>query len=492
LESAHKGLAADSAGFVDWSRTGIAPVLRAAVGFAGLSQSVAERLGGVDPVCAWCGGLLAPLGWMAVCAVDPDAAADGLQEVQSGDGVSEFQRRLWRLDAQAIARRLARRWKLPTWLRAIVGGLSVPAEMADALDANDRLFRIVQLAVVLGQANGHPLGLPVGTDLIELTESLGFSDEAISELLQHWRDAEPDRELGEVFTDPRSLRLLPDLLALAIEKRAADEGPFAEQLEREVDRLQQEMIVQRAGEAERLQRQKLRALAELAAGAGHEINNPLAVISGQSQYLLSHEEDPARQASLRAIVRQAERIHQILNDLMHFARPPQPRRQTVDLCLLVQAVLEELRPPPEQKPLTCEFIEPSQRAVALADPAMARTALSCLVRNAVEAAPAEGWVRVGIEDDDRGWMVAVEDSGPGPQPAQREHLFDPFWSGRHAGRGRGLGLPTAWRLAQQNDGDVRFEPLPDHPSRFVLSLPHAKTNGTVYPLSDDVAERKSA
>jgi len=63
-------------------------------------------------------------------------------------------------------------------------------------------------------------------------------------------------------------------------------APSPEALQRDVDALHEALVTQRAGESERLQRLKLAALAELAAGAGHEINNPLAVISGQAQYLL--------------------------------------------------------------------------------------------------------------------------------------------------------------------------------------------------------------
>ena len=50
---------------------------------------------------------------------------------------------------------------------------------------------------------------------------------------------------------------------------------------------------------------------------------------------------------------------------------------------------------------------------------------------------------------------SLEDNGPGPTPLDREHLFDPFYSGRKAGRGPGLGLPAAWQLARQHGGDVR-------------------------------------
>jgi nitrogen-specific signal transduction histidine kinase len=50
-------------------------------------------------------------------------------------------------------------------------------------------------------------------------------------------------------------------------------------------------------------------------------------------------------------------------------------------------------------------------------------------------------------------------------------MFDPFFSGRQAGRGRGLGLPTAWRLIREHGGDVRFQEFPQGPTRFILTLP---------------------
>ena len=58
----------------------------------------------------------------------------------------------------------------------------------------------------------------------------------------------------------------------------------------------------------------------------------------------------------------------------------------------------------------------------------------------------------------------------------RDHLFDPFYSGRLAGRGRGFGLPTAWRLAREHGGDVRFDRPVEGPTRFILSLPRDSSN----------------
>jgi signal transduction histidine kinase len=156
---------------------------------------------------------------------------------------------------------------------------------------------------------------------------------------------------------------------------------------------------------------------------------------------------------------------------MQFARPPRPNPERFDLGELVREVAASLAELAAQRQVRLECQPPAEPLWLHADPTQVRTALTCLVRNAVEAAPAQGWagVRVDASAPDR-VEVLVEDNGAGPPAQQREHLFDPFYSGRAAGRGRGLGLPTAWRLTSQHGGDVRFAGLADGPTRFVLSL----------------------
>ena len=85
-------------------------------------------------------------------------------------------------------------------------------------------------------------------------------------------------------------------------------------------------------------------------------------------------------------------------------------------------------------------------------------------------------MRLGCaEVDEERVAFAIEDSGPGLSQTALEHAFDPFYCGRSAGRGRGLGLPTAWALARQNSGDVRHEPIGGGPTRFVLTVPRSVT-----------------
>ena len=154
---------------------------------------------------------------------------------------------------------------------------------------------------------------------------------------------------------------------------------------------------------------------------------------------------------------------------MQFARPAAPHLQRVDLGGLLREVVDAQRQTADDRQVRLVVADPAPLTL-LVDPAQIRTALTALLRNAIEAAPASGWASLRTAPDPAdGLTVVVEDSGPGPTGAEREHLFDPFYSGRKAGRGRGLGLPTAWRLARQHGGDVRFAGA--EPTRFVLTLP---------------------
>src|SRR5215212_7463577 len=93
---------------------------------------------------------------------------------------------------------------------------------------------------------------------------------------------------------------------------------------------------------QRLERAKLDALKELAYGASHEINNPLANISARAQTLLDDEQDPQRRQKLIAIRRQAMRAHEMISDLMLFARPPKLQPISVSLPELIRKVISSL------------------------------------------------------------------------------------------------------------------------------------------------------
>ena len=136
----------------------------------------------------------------------------------------------------------------------------------------------------------------------------------------------------------RSVWASQTMKAATAEARRRSGTLLALRLEQEVDDLHARLGRVAADADRNLQTANLEALAEFAAGAGHEINNPLAVISGHAQRLLRTEQDDDRADSLRAVVRQTQRIAGILRELMQFARPPKPQPGRVVVWPVVSTV----------------------------------------------------------------------------------------------------------------------------------------------------------
>jgi signal transduction histidine kinase len=465
----------DKPSFVDWSHPAAARLYQTCYSQATLAHTLAGHVPGCDPECAWIAGLLAPLGWLAMCAVDYRAVTTCPEHADFFRNPPAAQQQCWGLDHTALVRRLCRRWKLPAWLTNIIGLLGLPPGIAQTLGADPRLLQVVQLAVLCAQQK-HGLGLSVGATAAELGSALALSGAMVEECLaQSLRAAE--NSLPALWLPPSGTPLLADYLRLACARRNHAEGLLLEDLQAEVDTLHRALEEQCAGEKERLRDQKLRALGELAAGAGHEINNPLAVISGQAQYLMGQEADPDRCKALQTIVAQTRRVHQVLTDLMQFARPKPPERELLEINEIIRDATDAVRAEAEhaQVQVLCTDLPSTLPDRLYADARQMRLMITVLLRNAIEAAPLEGWVRLRVEaSGERTVAFIVEDNGPGPSLAAREHLFDPFFSGRAAGRGRGLGLTTAWRLAQLHGGNLSFDEQAVGLTRFVLELPLAE------------------
>lgn len=224
-------------------------------------------------------------------------------------------------------------------------------------------------------------------------------------------------------------------------------------------------------EEPRLRRAKLDALGEFAAGAGHELNNPLAVIVGRAQLLLARTADPDSVRSLRAILAQAQRAHRILRDLMFVARTPEPRPRFCQPEEIVRSSLRDLKTEADTRGVRLALEASSPSARVWADPDALRHLADVLVRNALESTPKGGSVQVVATVEPRAVGLTVRDNGRGIAPAEGEHLFDPFYCGRQAGRGLGLGLPRAARIVQQAGGELRWHSALGQGSIFRVHLP---------------------
>lgn len=233
---------------------------------------------------------------------------------------------------------------------------------------------------------------------------------------------------------------------------------------------------------QRLHEEKLASVKQLAYGASHEINNPLANIATRAQTMLTGEQDPEKRHKLSVIYEQAMRAHEMISDMMLFAHPPAIKRNHVSLRLLMSRLVNELKPVTEAAP----WIEFSVYVGAgvdkvYVDPTQISVAIKNLIKNSFEALSAsnkrKNRIEVRVDAFKRGIQVSVWDNGPTIKSEVAHHMFDPFYSGREAGRGLGFGLSKVWTIAKQHGGELRYDLGSSDGTLFVLTIP-AKRFGT--------------
>lgn len=359
--------------------------------------------------------------------------------------------------------RLAAHWSLPPSLRQIWSRLDAPLAFFTRQDSEEKLLRLVQVVWQLAQGRFRLKSAWSGPPLSDLLATLeldagDFPCDEVPEL-------PPLSPIGSDWLWTELGRLL---------KETASARQQLQFVERECQRWQRQAIQLAQQQQELLQQHKLRSLAAFAAGAGHELGSPLAVISGYAEQLLRQEKQLERIQALERILAQTRRIHALVLDLMFFARPPEPKKRRLRLDRLLRQVVGRFVCEAEQKQITLSCTCPDQAISMVADGSLLQTAIECLLRNALEAAPQGGRVSCSVVllDSDQ-VQVIVEDNGPGPDPAWQEHLFDPFFSGRQAGRGRGLGLSKVWRIAELHAGRITWQRTPHRTTQFVLQLPRS-------------------
>lgn len=239
----------------------------------------------------------------------------------------------------------------------------------------------------------------------------------------------------------------------------------------------------RDGFERQLETEKLEAMAEFAAGAGHEINNPLAVIAGRAQLLLADETNPERRRELAIMNTQAMRVFEMISDMMLFARPPKPQMAACDLSAIVERVLSELAGKIAERNATVERLGDSQPLTVMGDAVQLAVAVRAVCDNALGVIGRGGKITITLRRpagaDSRGEaLVAIGDNGPGIPPDVRRHLFDPFYSGRRAGRGLGMGLAKCWRIVANHGGSIDVESEAGEGACFTIRLPISQVGGS--------------
>lgn len=217
---------------------------------------------------------------------------------------------------------------------------------------------------------------------------------------------------------------------------------------------------------------QLAALGGMAATLAHEIRNPLGAMKGLTQ--LAQEDLPVdhkTQSLMSTVVREAERLEQLVTHLLTFARPRDPQVGRFDLARLLADLDAALQPNLQAARVKLEIdAHPAELEIDSDESGLRQVLLNVLL-NAIDSTPAEGRITIRARRDDKtqSMTVEVEDSGPGLGSHDPEELFQPFATTKT--KGTGLGLSISRQIVERLGGTIGLADRPDGGARCTIRLP---------------------
>lgn len=220
------------------------------------------------------------------------------------------------------------------------------------------------------------------------------------------------------------------------------------------------------------QSERMAALGQLAAGAAHEINNPLTAIFGYAELIASDRSVPEKPRSLAAkIQEQARRTKSLVTNLLSFARQVPVAKAFLDIGAILRSAVQlrtlDLREKNIRIHFECESVLPGVRG----DPHQLLQVFYNIINNAVEAMQATrgGLLTVRAMREKGNVVLEFSDTGPGvPEP---DRVFDPFYSTKPIGEGNGLGLSMCYGIVQEHGGRIYCFNRPEGGATFRIELP---------------------
>ncbi|MFZ0821447.1 MAG: HAMP domain-containing sensor histidine kinase [Candidatus Acidiferrales bacterium] len=273
--------------------------------------------------------------------------------------------------------------------------------------------------------------------------------------------------------DVRRFRLLTTLIAMAVmtslvflRLRLVDDDRLR-LLQASRDSLTRVQRIQR----QFVQAEKLASLGQLAAGAAHEINNPLAAILGYSELLADDPKATERSRSVAEKIReQARRTKAIVENLLSFAQSQPAERTLLDIGSVLSSALDLRRLDLLEKNIRIELRKEGHIPGVRGDASQLLQVFFNIISNAVDAMEEAGGVLTVRAKFERAHVIIeFSDSGPG---IREPHLvFDPFYTTKPVGKGAGLGLSICYGIVKEHKGQITCANRPRGGAQFRIELP---------------------
>ncbi len=250
------------------------------------------------------------------------------------------------------------------------------------------------------------------------------------------------------------------------ERLLSEIAEWNRQLEERV--MEKSEALQRA-QAEIVQSEKLASLGYLSAGMAHEIRNPLNSINLFAQLLKSGCEDHEKLDFIDKILKEVERVDEIMRKLLDASKRPRFQLSEVRLDRVIDATLEVFRPQTELYSINVvkdfRHIPPSFQA----DQSEIEQIFTNLFLNAIHEMQQGGTLTVLLDHDDQAVTLRISDTGKGMPPENVQKIFDPFFTTKSSGSG--LGLAVVLRIVKTYHGKIAVAKSDETGTTFVIELP---------------------
>lgn len=231
-------------------------------------------------------------------------------------------------------------------------------------------------------------------------------------------------------------------------------------------------------------KEKLEGIGKLATGLAHEIKNPLASLSGSIQ-LLNRELDldESQRRLMQIVLRETDRLDDLLQSFLNYAKPATPRIERIELVSLVQEIVELFRNNEEMKSKNGRIeLNTSGSSIDVeCDASRIKQVFWNLIKNAVSAIAKNGTISISLTKKDARVLCEVSDNGEGMTDETKRRLFEPFYTSKE--KGTGLGMATVYQILQLHHSDLLFESQLGEGTQFRFEL------GLEYKVHSDHKER---
>jgi two-component system NtrC family sensor kinase len=374
------------------------------------------------------------------------------------DKPNVYDLKLYNRDFQITYTELEARQEQFGWLGVVLPSTFVVSTEATSRDLFSLIFALGTVAIVIvGYAISQSIARPI-LKLRTLTQSVAAGDLDQSMGIKR---ADEIGELGEAF----------DVMTIKLRERTLEAARlYSEAIQRNKELAETNERL-RTTQMQLIQSEKLAAIGQLTAGIVHDVKNPLAVIKGVAELMLSEESLPEYTQELSLIRESAQKANNIVSDLMKFARQSQPEMGIYDMRDTVEAALRLTAFPIRKAHVQAVKDIPEHAVVMNYDYQQIEQVLVNLINNAVQAMPNGGSLRVSLGQADGVTAISVQDTGIGIPSENLSRIFDPFFTTKPEGEGTGLGLSVSYGIISNHSGRIEVESVPGEGTTFTLLLP---------------------